>query len=246
MNQDLEINKCEFCREELTPKEITFRVGAETRNIRTGYERCNCKDSVYYWKKYDEEQLKQEELQKQQEHLEKVEKLLANSKMGTRLRKYTFDNFELNNNNIQAHAKAKSYAEEFIDNKRDTSFVITGGCGTGKTHLACSIANYLIQNEIAVVYGTLISLLGNIRNSYESDVETEQSYINRYSTVPLLIIDDLGKEKPTEWGLEKLFTIINNRYENELPVVITTNFDRVKLREKLCYKNNYETVDAII
>ena len=50
----------------------------------------------------------------------------------------------------------------------------------------------------------------------------------------MLIIDDLGKERPSEWTLEKLFTIINNRYENNLPVIITTNYNRDKLRERLC------------
>ncbi len=53
--------------------------------------------------------------------------------------------------------------------------------------------------------------------------------------VNMLIIDDLGKERPSEWTLEKLFTIINNRYENNLPVIIiTTNYNRDKLRERLC------------
>ena len=75
---------------------------------------------------------------------------------------------------------------------------------------------------------------------------TELSIIDNYSKVPLLIIDDLGKERPSEWTLEKLFTIINNRYENNLPVVITTNYNRDRLRERLANRTNYEIADAII
>ena len=62
----------------------------------------------------------------------------------------------------------------------------------------------------------------------------------------ILIIDDLGKERPSEWTLEKLFTIINNRYENNLPVIITTNYNREKLRERLACNKNYEIADSII
>ena len=62
----------------------------------------------------------------------------------------------------------------------------------------------------------------------------------------MLIIDDLGKERPSEWTLEKLFTIINNRYENNLPVIITTNYNRDKLRERLANNKNYEIADSII
>lgn len=53
--------------------------------------------------------------------------------------------------------------------------------------------------------------------------------MNLYSSVDLLVIDDLGKEKPTEWVLEKLFLIVNNRYNNYLPIVITTNYNRNQL-----------------
>ena len=65
-----------------------------------------------------------------------------------------------------------------------------------------------------------------------------------YSSVDLLIIDDLGKEKPTERLLEKLFLIVNNR--NYLPIVITTNYNRNQLRERLCVNKNYSMVDSII
>ena len=60
------------------------------------------------------------------------------------------------------------------------------------------------------------------------------------------LIDDLGKERPSGWTLEKLFTIINNRYENNLPIIITTNYNKEKLRKRLLCNNNEEIVDSII
>ena len=62
----------------------------------------------------------------------------------------------------------------------------------------------------------------------------------------LLIIDDLGKEKVSEWTLEKLYYVINSRYEDCLPIVITTNYDPEKLVRRLTVKDNFETAEAIV
>ena len=147
--------------------------------------------------------------------------------------------------NERAYCKAKEYAES-IKNGEKKSLIITGNIGTGKTHLASSIANFLIESEISVVFGTLINLLNEVKDTYTMENKTESFIIEKYSKVPLLIIDDLGKERPSEWTLEKLFTIINNRYENNLPVVITTNYNRERLRERLANNVNYEIADSII
>lgn len=96
------------------------------------------------------------------------------------------------------------------------------------------------------MFGTLINLLNEVKDTYTMENKTESFIIEKYSKVPLLIIDDLGKERPSEWTLEKLFTIINNRYENNLPVVITTNYNIERLREGLASNVNYEIADSII
>ena len=77
----------------------------------------------------------------------------------------------------------------------------------------------MIESEISVVFGTLINLLNEVKDTYTMENKTESFIIEKYSKVPLLIIDDLGKERPSEWTLEKLFTIINNSlwYKKELP-----------------------------
>ena len=79
-------------------------------------------------------------------------------------------------------------------------------------------------------------MLDFIRDSYSDSEVSDKDYLNLYSSVDLLVIDDLGKEKPTECVLEKLFLIVNNRYNNYLPIVITTNYNRNQLRERLCIK----------
>lgn len=112
--------------------------------------------------------------------------------------------------------------------------------------MASCIANEIIKNGKSVIFGTLIQLLDFIRDSYSDSEVSDKDYLNLYSSVDLLVIDDFGKEKPTEWVLEKLFLIVNNRYNNYLPIVITTNYNRNQLRERLCINKNYSIVDSII
>lgn len=74
-------------------------------------------------------------------------------------------------------------------------------------------------------------MLDFFRDSYSDSEVSDKDYLNLYSSVDLFVIDDLEKEKPTEWVLEKLFLIVNNnRYNNYLPIVITTNYNRNQLR----------------
>lgn len=237
---------CQFCGKVLNQREIVLKLGDNQYTVKLEPERCSCEFAKVYWNKLDKEKrikLKKELLYLKQQRIERIYK---NSKMNTRLKNYDFANYEITNQNSSAYKKAKEYAENYINGTERGSLFITGGVGTGKTYLASSIANRLIKNEIPVVFGTLINLLNDIKDSYSSDSEKEGTIIEKYSKIDMLIIDDLGKERPSEWTLEKLFTIINNRYENNLPVIITTNYNREKLRERLANNKNYEIADSII
>ena len=141
----------------------------------------------------------------------------------------------------------KDYSERFVNSEERKGLILTGNNGVGKTHLACSIANELIKNGIPIIYGTLINLLAELKSTYDNDNNiSEMEIIKLYEKVDLLVIDDLGKEKPSEWGLEKLFTIINSRYENNLPVIITTNYNQNSLLERLSLNGEIETAKSII
>ena len=141
----------------------------------------------------------------------------------------------------------KEYSEKLANSVERKGLILVGNNGVGKTHLACSIANELIKNGIPIIYGTLINLLAELKNTYDVDNNiSEMKIIKLYEKVDLLIIDDLGKEKPSEWGLEKLFTIINSRYENNLPVIITTNYDQNSLINRISINGEIETAKSII
>ena len=153
--------------------------------------------------------------------------IAAGSSLGKRFRARTFGAFDAARFPSE-YAKAKAYAEAFRKNGGE-GLMFVGGVGTGKTHLAAAVVNY-VTTELAIParFMTAVDLFGALR-----DFENGAGTMRELKNVPLLAIDDLGKEKTTEWNREKLFEVINHRYENCLPVVITTNGTPKELEQKL-------------
>lgn len=243
--------ECEYCKNKLYRKTIEWELYRTKRVITLDYERCECNDAQAYWNEYDLKKLRmleeEKKLELMQEFSKRVERIIKNSKMSKRNLSYKFDNFEPNNSNRKVFNNLKNYSKKLVNGIEKKGLILVGNNGVGKTHLACSIANKLIENGTSVIYGTLINLLAELRNSYYIDNNiSEMEIIKLYENVDLLIIDDLGKEKPSAWGLEKLFTIINSRYENNLPVIITTNYNQNSLVERLSLNGEIETAKSII
>ena len=243
--------ECEYCKNKLYRKTIDWNLYVTKRVMKLDYERCNCKDAQKYWNEYDMKKLQmleeEKKLQMMQEFANKIDKIIKNSKMSKRNLNYKFENFEVNSNNKKVYQSLKEYSEKLANSVERKGLILVGNNGVGKTHLACSIANELIKDGIPIIYGTLINLLAELKNTYDVyNNISEMKIIKLYEKVDLLIIDDLGKEKPSEWGLEKLFTIINSRYENNLPVIITTNYDQNSLIDRLSINGEIETAKSII
>ena len=246
-----EFIECEYCKNKLYRKIIEWELYGTKRTITLDYERCECNDAQIYWNEYDLKKLKmleeEKKLELMQEFSKRVERIIKNSKMSKRNLNYKFDNFVLNTSNKKVFNNLKNYSEKLVKGIEKKGLILVGNNGVGKTHLACSIANKLIENGTPIIYGTLINLLAELRNSYDTDNNiSEMEIIKLYENIDLLIIDDLGKEKPSEWGLEKLFTIVNSRYENNLPVIITTNYNQSSLVERLSLNGEIETAKSII
>lgn len=114
--------------------------------------------------------------------------------------------------------------------------VITGGYGCGKTHLAAAIANTQVEKGNKVLFVTVPDLLDYLRAAFSPSVDQSEGYDARFDEVraaPLLILDDLGIESPTSWAVEKLYQLLNHRYNAHLPTVITTNHDLEELEARL-------------
>jgi DNA replication protein DnaC len=131
-----------------------------------------------------------------------------------------------------AYEHACRYAEQ-----PENWLVLHGGVGTGKTHLAAAIANERLAHNEPVLFVVVPDLLDTLRSAFSPQSET--TFDERFEQVrsaPLLILDDLGAHSTTPWAQEKLYQIINFRYNTRLPTVVTTNYrldeidDRVRSR----------------
>lgn len=103
--------------------------------------------------------------------------------------------------------------------------LMQGAYGCGKTHLAAAIANFAVEMGVPTLFLTVPDLLDMLRFSYDSEDTTFESRFNEIRNASLLILDDFGTQNATGWAQEKLFQIINYRYINKLPLVITTNLN---------------------
>lgn len=117
-----------------------------------------------------------------------------------------------------AYRRAQHFAAE-----RQGWLLLQGGYGVGKTHLAAAIANHAVQAGVATLFLTVPDLLDELRAGYADGMGGFERRLEQVRSAPLIVLDDFGTQNATDWSKEKLFQILNHRYINRLPMVITTN-----------------------
>ncbi|HLW00224.1 MAG TPA: ATP-binding protein [Ktedonobacterales bacterium] len=134
----------------------------------------------------------------------------------------TFDTFDQSVPGVQeAYKMARAYADD-----PQGWLVLSGSVGCGKTHLAAAIANVCLERDSLVIFSTVPELLDHLRTAFAPSNEMPyHELFDRIREAYLLVLDDLGVEHSTAWATEKLFQIINYRYEYRMPTIITTNTD---------------------
>ena len=121
----------------------------------------------------------------------------------------------------QSLQKAVAAARLFAENPRGW-IVFLGGPGCGKTHLAAAIGNWRAGIEREPLFLVVPDLLDHLRSTFSPNSPvTYDELFEQVRTTPLLILDDLGTQSATPWAREKLYQILNYRYEAQLPTVIT-------------------------
>jgi DNA replication protein DnaC len=150
----------------------------------------------------------------------------------------TFDNFEprgrvgLWPQQAASLEQAYNQARMFSQSQKGWLF-LQGGYGCGKTHLAAAIANFAIEVGVPTLFVTVPDLLDLLRFAYQDpDVTFEQRFEDIRQSA-LLILDDFGTQNATPWAQEKLFQIVNYRYINHLPLVVTCNMDIRDIDERI-------------
>jgi len=118
-----------------------------------------------------------------------------------------------------------SYAEQFNKHYSDgRSLLLLGNVGTGKTHLAAAIAQHVIANGFTAVYRTVYGILQHVKGSFDREAEYNESEAFKAFIDPhLLVIDEVGATKSSEFEQQTLFNIINGRYEQKIPTIVISN-----------------------
>lgn len=162
-----------------------------------------------------------------------IEKLFSISNLGERFSKSTFESFIDRNGSETAYKVAVKYVKTFKEWNGE-SLMLWGEPGNGKTHLAAAIVNELSKKGYIVVFQSVPELLQRIRSTFNSENKENETQIMRaLLECDLLILDDIGAEKTTEWVEEKLFNIIDGRYRKELPTLYTSNWEPKELKNQV-------------
>ncbi len=167
-----------------------------------------------------------------------MEKLKTKGIQDEALRSQTFEN----DNGKQENMKiARSYAESFVEDFLGfgLGFIFWGNVGTGKTFAASCIANYLVDRHIPVLMTSFSKILNESWSAKDKD-----GYYKSFNKYDLLIIDDLGVERSTDYAIQQVYTVIDERLRIKKPMLITTNLDinQLKYPEKIEEKRIYSRI----
>ena len=128
----------------------------------------------------------------------------------------------------------REYTEQIDDRLREgRGLWLTGDVGTGKTTLAMLVSKYAIEAGHTVAVYSLPRLLARIRRTYDAPNESYFGFFERLTSVDLLHIDDLGAEKQSEWVLEQLYSIVDERYVTQRSMIVTTNLGDEELASQI-------------
>lgn len=197
---------CKTCKEQIDGKPIEFLNKKMIFKVA-----CRC----------DRE--KEEQDKKRQKFLEQ-ERIRQNCFISKTQHSYRFEHCDKNTDK-EILRKARNYVKHFEEMRKDNlGLLLYGNVGSGKTYLACSIAN-----EIITKYGYVVKVrnFAQILNDLQKGGFNldRNEYIDSITNATLLILDDFGIERNTEYALEQIYNVINARYLKARPTIITTNLN---------------------
>ena len=186
----------------------------------------------------DAEKLRKEEQERRDaERQREIKKLQRNSLLGDRYKDASFETTHTGDNSSfdTAFKRCKNYCEvssKVLEN--GYGIYLWGNSGTGKTHLTACMVNELIKQHRPTLFTNFFEISQIIRGTFNSSTESEINMVEKISNIDFLFIDDLGTEKVTKngednWLQEKIFEILNKRYNNKKPTVFTSNYSLEEL-----------------
>ena len=186
-----------------------------------------------------EQRQKEEEERKRAEEIARIRRTKATCIHDKGLLDCTFEN---DNGSVKQMKVAKWYVDTWKERKfRNDGLLLWGNIGTGKTFLAGCIANALLDNGVPVLMTNFSRILNTLTGMYSDD---RNQFIDSFNKYSLLIIDDLGIERSSEFALEQVFNVIDSRYRSKKPLIVTTNLtlDELKHPKDLARARIYDRV----
>lgn len=202
------IEYCEKCK---TPRQKLIKV--ESLGIEKIVD-CLCKCEQEQWEKDNKERLDKEKA-------DAVKRLKIDGVRDKALRGYTLD--VDNGNNKQMTSLCEKYTKAFCKDSKGLLFY--GDVGNGKTFFAACIGNALIEKNIRV----MITDFSRVLNMLQDNAFSKNEVLDQFSHYQLLIIDDLGVERQSDYALEQVYTVIDQRYKSGKPLIITTNLSMAEM-----------------
>ena len=197
---------CGKCNE---PKEAYFDPGKDmVFGMKKHPRECECRRK----KRKEEEQYRE-----QQRHETAVRELKSRCFSERAMQEWTFEKDKGISKNTET---ARFYVKHWEWMKEENiGYLFWGAVGTGKSYLAGCIANALLEQEIPVRMTNFAEVL----NDLSANFSDKNEYIKNLCRFPLLILDDFGMERGTEYGLEQIYAVIDSRYRSGKPLIVTTN-----------------------
>ena len=203
---------CGKCRK---PKEAYFPEGKTFFGRDRHPSECDCQRAA---------RKEREAAEKRRSHLETVERLKRQGFTDKTMQDWTFAN---DNGSCPQMKNAAGYVARWEQIKDGNyGLLLWGRVGTGKSYFAGCIANALMEQEVPVCMTNFAAILNDLAASFAGRNE----YISRLCSFPLLIIDDFGMERGTEYGLEQVYNVIDSRYRSRKPLIVTTNLTLEELQ----------------
>lgn len=198
-----------YCGKCHTPKEAFFPDGMSFNGSNKHPAHCECAAKALAEKEAEEERKR---------HRNNVAMLRAEAFRDIPAALWRFDTAPTMTAQL---AKAKQYAEKWDSFKPDgIGLLLFGDVGTGKTYAAGCIANALIDREISVLMVSVSDAVNRMQGSFGAD---RDAYLKSLMRPELLILDDLGAERDTSFGKERVFDVVNRRLLSGKPMLVTTN-----------------------